>query len=156
MAVQLVLDEYDRIEVPLPDNLLESWRAQLDRAVVTRATDSLSRRLAASVGDSLAKCLDWDLLPPTPKQLTFAAAIARRLNVPLDEGVLSYRGNMGAFLTQYADTYKAKVMQQQASVQKPRKVQRPSRRGARKVRKQGTPAVSPAPKSSADGQPESS
>jgi hypothetical protein len=147
MPVQLVLDEYDRIDVPLPDELLESWRAQIDRAVVTRDTVSLSRRLAASVGEGMAKCIDWDLKPPTPKQLSFAAAIARRLDIPLNDSVLSYRGDMTAFLTQYADVYKARIAQRRAPAQKPRLAQRRPRGKAGKSVGQGETDASRAPES---------
>ena len=106
MPLQLVLDEYDRIDVPLDDGTLEAWRLQFDRAAVYRNTYPLCERLAACVASSIVQCLDWDLQPPTDKQLRYATAIAKRLNVSLSGDALRYRGSMTEFLDRFAETYK--------------------------------------------------
>ena len=88
MPVQLVLDEYDRIDLPLNEGALEAWRLQLDRAASASDTHVLCDRLAASFAASLVRCLDWDLQPPTDKQIQYATVIARGLNVPIAGEVL--------------------------------------------------------------------
>lgn len=109
MPLQLVLDEYDRIDIPLTDGVLEAWRLQFDRAARKRNTCALSERLAACFAAGLMDCLDWDLQPPTPKQMQFATAIARGLNVSLSGDALRYRGSMTEFLNRYADVFKTQV-----------------------------------------------
>lgn len=106
MPVQLVLDEYDRIDLPLNEDTLEAWRLQLDRAASASDTHILCDRLAASFAASLVRCLDWDLQPPTEKQIQYATVIARGLNVTITGEVLRYRGSMGEFLDRYADVFK--------------------------------------------------
>ena len=108
MPLQLVLDEYDRIDLPLADSVLEAWRLQFDRAAITRNTVVLAERVAGCVADGLTKCLDWDLQPPTEKQLRYAQAVARELKVSLSGDALRYRGTMTAFLDRFAETYKAR------------------------------------------------
>lgn len=106
MPVQLVLDEYDRIDLPLNEDTLEAWRLQLDRAASASDTHVLRDRLAASFAASLVRCLDWDLQPPTDKQIQYATVIARGLNVPIAGEVLRYKGSMTEFLDRYADVFK--------------------------------------------------
>jgi len=107
MPLQLVLDEYDRIDLPIKDSLLEAWRLQFDRAMVTYNTVVLSERVATCVAEGLTQCLDWDLQPPTEKQTRYATAIARELNVTLSGDALRYKGSMTEFIDRFADVFKA-------------------------------------------------
>lgn len=106
MPLQLVLDEFDRIDLPLDDGALEAWRLQFDRAAAYRNSYVLSERLAACIASSIVECLDWDLQPPTEKQVRYAMAIAKALNVPLSGDAMRYRGSMTEFLNRFADAYK--------------------------------------------------
>lgn len=108
MMLQLVLDEYDRIDLPVTDSLLEAWRLQFDRAAITYNTASLAGRIATCVADGLTKCLDWDLQPPTEEQLRYAQAISRELNVSLSGDALRYRGSMNEFLNRFTEVFKAR------------------------------------------------
>lgn len=108
MPLQLVLDEYDRIDLPIKDSLLEAWRLQFDRAAMTYNTVVLSERIATCVAEGLTQCLDWDLQPPTEKQLRYANVIARELNVSLSGDALRYRGSMTEFIDRFADVFKAR------------------------------------------------
>jgi hypothetical protein len=108
MMLQLVLDEYDRIDLPVTDSLLEAWRLQFDRAAITYNTVCLAERIATCVAEGLTKCLDWDLQPPTEKQLRYAEAISRELNVSLSGDALRYRGSMSEFLNRFTELFKAR------------------------------------------------
>lgn len=107
MPLQLVLDEHDRIDLPLDDGMLEAWRLQLDRAFVASDAHVLRERLAACFAAGLLQCLDWDLQPPTEKQTQYAMDIARALNVAIPGEALRYRASMTEFLDRYADVFKA-------------------------------------------------
>jgi hypothetical protein len=85
---------------------LEAWRLQFDRAASSSDPHVLCDRLAASFAASLVRCLDWDLQPPTDKQIQYATVIARGLNVTIPGEVLRYKGSMGEFLDRYADVFK--------------------------------------------------
>lgn len=110
MPLQLVLDEYTRIDVPLTDSMLEAWRLQFDRAALARNTCPLAERLAACIAAGLVHCLDADLQPPTEKQVRYAQAIARELNVSLSGDALRYRGSMHEFLDRFADAFKDRAI----------------------------------------------
>lgn len=150
MALQLVLDGYDRMEVRLADNMLESLRAQLDRAVVSQATDAFGKRLAMCLAASLTQCIDWDLQPPTAKQVRFAMGLGRRLAVTVPDVALQFRGAMGEFLSAHAAVYyaqqaEARAVKELASVQGRRRVassckRTVSARGAARSRKHRSPA----------------
>lgn len=107
VTIQLVLDEYDRIDLPIKESLLEAWRLQFDRAALARDTVPLSERIATCVAEGLTQCLDWDLQPPTEKQLRYATTIARELNVTLSGDALRYKGSMSEFIDRFADLFKA-------------------------------------------------
>lgn len=108
MPLQLVLDEYDRIDLPIKDSLLEAWRLQFDRAVMTYNTVVLSERVATCVAERLTHCLDWDLQPPTEKQMRYATTIARELNMTISGDALRYKGSMTEFIDRFADVFKAR------------------------------------------------
>lgn len=108
MQLQLVLDDYDPLDIPLQDSVLEAWSLQFDRAIKAGTIADVAGRIASSIADGLAKGLDRDLQPPTEKQLRYAAAIARELNVSVSGEVLRYKGAMTEFLNRYADTFKAR------------------------------------------------
>lgn len=105
MPLQLVLD--DQIDLPVQNSLLEAWRSQLDRAAETYNTTVLSKRIAACVAEGFTHCLDRDLRPPTGRQIRYATAISRELNVALSDDALRYEGSMTEFIGQLADDFKA-------------------------------------------------
>ena len=108
MPLQLVLDEYDQIDLPIKDSLLEAWRLQFNRAAVTYNTVVLSERVATCVAEGLTHCLDWDLQPPTEKQMRYATTIARELNVTISGDALRYKGSMTEFIDRFASVFKAR------------------------------------------------
>lgn len=115
MSLKLVLDDFDGIDIPLEDSTLEAWRLQLDRAAQMRNTAALSRRLASCFAESLTKCLDPDLSPPTSKQIEYAMAISRELNIPLSGDALRYRGSM----TEFIGWHEASFKERRAARQRP-------------------------------------
>lgn len=107
MPPQLMLEEYDRIDLPVQNSLLEAWRLQFDRAAETYNTVVLSKRIAARVAEGFMHCLDREIQPPTEKQIRYATAIARELNVALSSDALHYKGSTTEFIGQLADDFKA-------------------------------------------------
>lgn len=108
MPLQLVIDDDQRIPIPLDELTEEAWALQLGRAARQGAVDSLRERLATCFAAALAECLDADLRRPTEAQLKYAMAIARDLNVALPSEALRFRGAMATFLTHFAETHKQK------------------------------------------------
>jgi hypothetical protein len=56
----------------------------------------------------LAQCLDADLGAPTPKQIAYAMAISKELNVPISGDALRYRGSMAEFISWHEPTFKVR------------------------------------------------
>ncbi|MBS0556672.1 MAG: hypothetical protein JSR27_04580 [Proteobacteria bacterium] len=115
MPLQLVLDDYERIDVPLDDAMLEAWKLQYDRSIAMCNSHALSARLASCVAACIAQCLDADLQLPTEKQIQFATAIARELNVSLPGDALRSRGAMHEFLNRFAEVFKARRIRRSQS-----------------------------------------
>lgn len=68
--------------------------------------DSVRRGLASRIVDAVTAALELKAIPPTEKQLKYAIAIARELNLQLSPGVLQSRDAMTAFLAAHAETYR--------------------------------------------------
>lgn len=100
LLLNIELDLY--AEVPLSDEstalLVKQWERLQDEA----AKDAFGARIGAKLGPVLADCVDWDLKPPTPAQVTFATAIARQRGLDLPGDVLRFRGAMNDFLDAHA------------------------------------------------------
>jgi hypothetical protein len=62
--------------------------------------------LARRIVDLITAMLDGEVLPPTPKQLKYATAIAQELALELPPEVLHYRSAMTVFLGTYALQYR--------------------------------------------------
>jgi len=107
MALMLIDVELDLlVEVPIAGDLESTLAAQWDRLRDDAAKDAFARRLANRLAPVLTECLDWDLKPPSPAQITFATSISRQLGVELPVDVLRQRGAMNAYLDQHGDKLK--------------------------------------------------
>src|SRR5262245_15923813 len=107
MSLLLIDVELDLlVELPVAGDLEATLATQWERLRDDTAKDAFARRMASRLVSVVIECLDWDLKPPTPAQITFATSIARQLNVDLPGEVLRHRGAMNAFLDQYGDEFK--------------------------------------------------
>lgn len=62
--------------------------------------------LAVRIVHAITAAIEKDIGPPTDKQLKYAVAIARRLNLQLSAEVLQSREAMAGFLNMHADEYR--------------------------------------------------
>lgn len=107
MALLLIDVELDLlVELPIASDLEATLAAQWERLRDEASKDAFARRMASRMTSVVTECLDWDLKPPTPAQVTFATSIARQLNVNLPGDVLRQRGAMNAFLDQHGEEFK--------------------------------------------------
>lgn len=105
MPLQLVL-AYDRIALPVRNSLLEAWRLQFDRAAETCNAVALSKRHCGVCCRRTHALPGRNLRLPAEKQIRYATAIARELNVALSGNVLRYRGTMTEFIVRFAGDFK--------------------------------------------------
>ncbi|HKZ11460.1 MAG TPA: hypothetical protein VJL61_12255 [Rhodanobacteraceae bacterium] len=106
LVFDLASDGEGAVELPIDECTIDAWERQFQR--ISRSIDPASdiERLREGAGAKLRECLDWDLQPPSERQLKFADAIARELNLTLSAEVIRYKGAMSGFLDQYGGEFK--------------------------------------------------
>jgi len=94
-GVDLTLELYvsDQLEAAVA----VQWERVRDKEVRKTYTQALERRLE----DLLKDCLDWDLKPPTPAQVSFATVLAMRLSINVPFEALNSRFHMAMFLEEH-------------------------------------------------------
>lgn len=107
MPLRLVLDEYDRIDLPITHRLLEAWRLRLDRDSDLH-TVVLSEHVATCGVDGLTRCLDWGLQPLTGKQMRCATTNYSRIEGDAQWRRTRYKGSMTEFIDRFGDVFKAR------------------------------------------------
>lgn len=104
MALLLIDPDYDLLlDLGAPPGLLEALQEQWQRLAYDPERQEFAARISRRLLPVLSDCLDWDLKPPTPAQLSYAVSIARKLNIEIPAKVLQRRSDMGAFLDANAD-----------------------------------------------------
>jgi hypothetical protein len=68
--------------------------------------DRTRHELASRIVDAVTSMLETDVIPPSEKQVKYAVAIARELNLHLPADVLQHRDAMTEFLANHAQTYR--------------------------------------------------
>jgi hypothetical protein len=112
MLLDVVLDM--SIDFPLSDMASSIFEGQLGRMPDNHRRDAFGRHVAARLESALLECVDWDLRPPTPAQVTYATAISRALGIDLPSDVLRLRGAMNLFLARHSEAFKSRAKQKVA------------------------------------------
>ena len=115
LVFDLASDGEGAVELPIDESTVDAWDRQFRRIARSIDPPSYIERLREDAGAKLRQCLDWDLQPPTERQLNFADAIARELNVPLSPEVIRYKGAMAGFLNQYGAEFKKNCARRMSS-----------------------------------------
>lgn len=68
--------------------------------------ERIRRELASRIVDAITSMLETDVIPPSEKQVKYAVAIARELNLHIPAEVLQHRDAMTQFLEDHAQTYR--------------------------------------------------
>lgn len=105
----VAIDTDSGVMLPLdvPDDRLEALTRQLARSDELGHRDGFREYIAVAITQALNARLDWDLLPPTEPQKSFAVSISEGLGVDIPKEALKFRGAMSDFLNVYADRLKA-------------------------------------------------
>ena len=93
--------------IELADDRQAALSRQLARSEETGHRDGFKDHLATAITQAINSRLDWDLLPPTEPQKSYAVSISEGLGVEIPREALHFRGEMSAFLTLHADRLKA-------------------------------------------------
>ena len=96
MSIQLTISE------PIEQALAIQWQ----RMEQGNNRDNFCRRIALHLDAIIPEAIDWDIKSPTPAQMSFALVISKHLGIPLPADAVRYRGQMHAFIEQYAPVMK--------------------------------------------------
>lgn len=94
-------------ELAMPPDRLIALARQLARSEEVGHRDGFRDHVATVVAQALNSRLDWDLLPPTEPQKSFAISISEGLGVEIPIEAQRFRGAMSEFLSTHADRLKA-------------------------------------------------
>lgn len=106
MLLQLVFEDQWFIPVPVDPRLQEALDVQRERAFRNDLDVSFLDRLAASISNALAECLDTDLQLPTSNQVRYASDIARELGIGLPADALRFRGAAHEYIDRFEEDFK--------------------------------------------------
>ncbi len=101
---QLIYGDHDLV-LPLALDAVAEERL-VGLMSVAEAPGAERADLARRITDAICMLLDYQVIPPTEKQLRYAVAIARELSLTIPPEVLQYRDAMKVFLGTYAETYR--------------------------------------------------
>ena len=95
------------LHLNVPDDRLIALTRQLSRSEMGGHRDGFREHVANALTQALSARLDWDLLPPTEPQKSFAVSISEGLGVEIPAEAQRFRGPMAEFLSAHADRLKA-------------------------------------------------
>lgn len=95
------------ILIDLPADRQVALTRQLIRSRESGHRSGFPDLIAQAVATAMSTKLDWDLLPPTEPQKSYAISISEGLGVEIPTDALRFRGVMSEFLTEHADRLKA-------------------------------------------------
>ena len=90
------------IELNLSEEVQSAMALQWTRLQDGKQMDAFARRVTDQLESGLSDALDWDIKRPTAAQTSFAIALSKELDVAIPRDAMNYRGQMHAFINQYA------------------------------------------------------
>jgi hypothetical protein len=90
------------IELNLSEEVQSAMALQWTRLQDGKQMDAFARRVTDQLESGLSDALDWDIKRPTAAQTSFAIALSKELDVTIPRDAMNYRGQMHAFIDQYA------------------------------------------------------
>lgn len=107
MRFRLVYGDFDcHVALPFEEHIEQRLYRIISQAEPLEDGARCHPELARHIADLITAILEGEMLPPSKKQLHYALAIARELNLELPADVLRYRESMGVFLATHADRYR--------------------------------------------------
>ncbi|MES0873684.1 hypothetical protein [Sinimarinibacterium thermocellulolyticum] len=91
-----------QFEAHVEEKLIRLMRASPDSPLQERRRLELS----SSIVEVISSMLENNVIPPSEKQVKYAVAIARELNLQIPATVLQHRDAMTEFLANHAETYR--------------------------------------------------
>lgn len=95
------------LHLNVPDDRLIALARQLSRSELAGHRDGFREHVSTALTQALNARLDWDLLPPTEPQKSYAISISEGLGVEIPADAMRFRGPMSEFLSEHADRLKA-------------------------------------------------
>lgn len=115
MSFTLVYGDFDaRLPLPFETHIEERLYKIISQAEPPESAEGAHVDLARRIVDVITAMLEVEVLPPSDKQLKYAIAISKELELELPSNALKYRDAMNVFLSTHADTYrKSKSLRRQ-------------------------------------------
>lgn len=95
------------IDVPVPDVLLSAFRTQVERDLTLQNPVGFQARIEAHLVQAIVENLEYELQPPTRKQLRFAGNIAGRLRIAIPPEALASKAAMATFIDQHVGAFES-------------------------------------------------
>ena len=102
-GVELTLELY--IAPAMEEAVCIQWERVKDKAI----RQTFVRKLEKQLERLIVECMDWDLKEPTPAQVSYAALISRKLNIPIPSEAEKYRFHMALFIDAYSEQYRSEM-----------------------------------------------
>jgi len=105
----LILIDGDRdmsIDFPLSETASSIVAAQWRQMVDPHSREDFGRRAAARIESALLACVDCNLRPPTPAQLSYATAISESLGIEIPQPALRLDVLMRSFISRHEEEFK--------------------------------------------------
>ncbi len=107
MRFRLVYGDFDfHMPLPFEEHIEQRLYRIISQAEPLEDGARSHPELAGRIADLITAILEGEVLPPSKKQLHYALAIARELNLELPADVLRHRESMGVFLAAHAERYR--------------------------------------------------
>jgi hypothetical protein len=105
----LILIDSDRdmsIDFPLSESASSIVAAQWRQMADPHSREDFGRRAAARIESALLACVDCNLRPPTPAQLSYATAISEGLGIAIPPHALRLNVLMRSFIGMHEEAFK--------------------------------------------------
>lgn len=126
MSFHLVAPDLDlSIELPIEGDVRRVLKLQLERLADEESRIRFARRLSRSLSNVMLDLADWDIRPPSAKQITYAMVLSRELDVPIPPDALRFKGYMHEFIEKHvaiakkASSNKERIARKQDSEAEP-------------------------------------
>ncbi|WP_295680813.1 hypothetical protein [uncultured Nevskia sp.] len=109
LKLSLAFNEHEYLSADVPAEAAEVIERQFARLTTKASREEFAEAMLKHLSRVLATFLEPDLRPPTEKQIAFAMALSRRLNVPIPREALMYKEAIEDFLSKYAYNSKSRA-----------------------------------------------
>jgi hypothetical protein len=106
------------VDISVPDLLLSAFRTQIERDLALGNPVGFQARVEAQLVQVVTDSLEYELQPPTPKQLRYAGNIAGRLRISIPAAALASKAVMATFIDQHVAAFVSRARPRSRRIQR--------------------------------------